>query len=129
MSVFSVHESTCTECVFSPTPGLGTEQLVSFVRLNSVKNGYAPAQNSSGELVLSYVPIGPYLMDLQPAPIGFPRFIEGNAVLVDYRAFVPNNVDLRVGDRCYICNYQLEVLTVAHWGTMDTEIELRYIGR
>ena len=128
-SVFSVQESTCSECVFAPTPGLGTEQWVSFVRLNSVRNGYAPAQNSGGELVLSYIPIGTFMMDLQPAPLGFPRHIEGTQVNVDYRGIVPNNVDLRFGDRCYLCNYQLEVFNVAHYGTEHTELELRFIGR
>jgi hypothetical protein len=129
MSVFSVQESTCIPCVFAPTPGLGTEQLVSFVRLNSVRNGYAPVQNSAGELVLSYVPIGPFMADIQPKQMSFPRYMEGNVVQIDYLGIVPNNVDIRVGDRCYLSSLQLEVVASMHYGREHTELELRQIGR
>ena len=105
MSVFGVFDATCDACVFAPVPGMDTEQLVSFARLNSVRNSYAPVQNSAGELVLSYVPIGTFIMDVQPVPLGFPRYLEGAIFNPDYRAYVLTNVDIRIGDRCYICNY------------------------
>ena len=129
MSIFSVQESTCTDCVFAPTAGLGTEKLVSFVRLNSVRNGYAPVQNSAGELVLSYTSIGPFLVDIQPKQMSFPRYQEGNVVQIDYLGIVSNNVDIRIGDRCYLSSVQLEVVASMHYGYEHTELELKQIGR
>ena len=129
MSVFAVHDASCDTCVFAPIAGVGTEQLVSFARLNSVKNGYAPVQNSSGELVLSYVPIGTLLCDIQPKSKGYPHQQQGTVAESDYLGIFTYNADVRYGDRCYLSNLQLECVKVDHWGYETTEIELLIIGR
>ena len=129
MSVFAVHDASCDACVFAPLAGVGTEQLVSFVRLNSTKNGYAPIQNSSGELVLSYVPIGTLLCDIQPKAKGYPYQQQGVVAEADYLGIFAGNADIRYGDRCYLSNLQLQCVKVDHWGGEHLEIELAIIGR
>ncbi len=128
-SVFSPSGPASGVCVFGVRDGDEAYEYISFVRLASVKNGYAPVQNSSGELVLSYVALGRFLWSLQPGTGRLPRYIAGIAVNVDMLGIFQGNVNLQPGDRTYVSGIQLEIINSSHWGSESTEVDLIQIGR
>lgn len=127
MSIFQVHDSPCG--VFAPTACANGQQFLSFVRPANVLQRRVPYQTSAGEVVLSFVHCGIFSTEIQPKPTGYNRVLHGNVVEIGFVGFLIGNQDIRVGDRAYVCNYQIEVVNVLHYFLEHTEIECKYVGR
>ena len=130
-SIFNVNEPSPDCSIFAPQAGYGTEQVVSFVRSTlRVNNNLAqPRLNSSGETGLSFATLGAYLGDVQPAATNYVRLIQGTLTQVNFRMFILGEADIREGDRCTIEGHRCEVINAQHWGSEQTELDIRYLGR
>jgi len=130
MGIFSTSEhGPCG--IFAPGGWCGDTliQDITFVRAASLLTPTAPVQNTAAEVLLSFVTLGPYTLDVQPQPAGFSRMMAGQLVKVDLLLIGMGTVDLQEGDRCTIDGRRLEVVNALHYGGHHTEIELQHLGR
>lgn len=128
MSIFSPTDGPCG--IFSPEfCGMGTQQVVTFLRSVALVQHRAPTQTAAGEVLLSFVEIGTFLLDTQPAPAGYSRMAQGILVKVDMFMYGVGFVPVQEGDRCTLSAVRLEVTNALHWGQEHTEIELQHLGR
>ena len=104
-------------------------QELSFVRPASLLHGTAPVQNAAGEVLLSFVTLGPYTLEPQPLPAGFTRMVAGQLVAIDQLFFDFARNDLQEGDRCYFEGKQLEIKNVLRYYGDHHEIECQHVGR
>ena len=129
MGIFSLSEGPCGIFAQAGWCGARTMQTIPFVRAASLVHGTAPAQNTAGEVLLSFVTLGPYTLQPQPLPAGFTRMVAGQLVAIDELFFDFGMVDLQEGDRCYLEGKQLEVKNVLRYYGDHQEIEMQQIGR
>lgn len=86
--------------------------IVSLAILRAASN----AQNSFGEVVLSFVSIGSIKVDLQPQAGGISRNVHGQVARVNFIGVVNGNPDVQEFDRSVISNVFIEVTDVLRWG-------------
>ena len=116
--------------IFAPgLCGTGFTQAITFVRAASLLHATAPVQNTAGEVLLSFVELGPYTLEVQPQPAGFTRMVAGLLVKVDVVLFGFGVVDIQEGDRCTLNGVRLEVTNALQWGQHHIEIECQHLGR
>jgi hypothetical protein len=115
--------------LFQPASGFSDYATIQFVRAAHLVAASNITVNAAGETVLSFIPVGSYTGELQPAPAGLVRLIHGVVDKVDWRFVVLGMPDIQDGDRAYIAGKQVEVVTAAQWGVEHLEAELKYIGR
>lgn len=128
MSIFSPNDGPCG--IFSPELcGMGLHQPVTFVRSAALVQHRAPTQNAAGEVLLSFIDIGTFLLEVQPAPAGYSRMAQGILVKVDVFMYGLGYVAVQEGDRCMLNGQRLEISNALHWGQEHTEIELQHMGR
>jgi hypothetical protein len=130
-SVFNVNDNIPDCSIFAPTAGYGADTFVSFVRstLKLHPDLQQPQLNSSGETVLSYVSSGTFLGSLQPASTDYRRFLHGIITEVNYKFYILGEVDIIEGDRATVEGRRVEVVNAQHWGSEQTECDLRFLGR
>ena len=129
MSIFSPNTGPCG--IFGPLGcgAGGMTQAVTFVRAASLLHGTAPVQNTAGEVLLSFVTLGPYTLDVQPLPAGFTRMVAGQLIKVDVQMFGLGVVNIQEGDRCTLDGMRLEVTNALQYGQDHIEIECQQLGR
>lgn len=122
-SIFAPTDGTCG--IFAPTYGpcnAGTQRVIAFARP-------AVTQNTSGEVVQTFVPTLALTGDYQPKPAGFQRLVLGQVVEVKSVFIVMGYAQVLEGYRCYVDGMQLEIVNVLRYGNEHTEIEFQQIGR
>ena len=130
-SVFNVNHNQPDCSIFAPQDGYGAETVLSFVRstLRVNNNLTQPRLNSSGETQLSFASIGAFLGELQPTRGAYPRFIQGTMIQVDFVFYIIGEADIREGDRATAQGHRVEVVAVNNWGSEQTDVSLKQLGR
>ena len=127
MSIYSPTDAPCG--IYGDVPGVGMTLTLSFARNAAEHYGRTPAQSPAGEVLQSYIAIGPYTGEYTPNHGGLERTKEG--VIIDIAGdFVVKGIpDIRELDRVYIGRQQLEVVAPNQFGDDHLECQLRWIGR
>lgn len=129
-SIFNIEaQPDCS--VFAETAGYGATTVVSFVRgtLRRDNNLPQPRLNSAGETSLSFKPVGSYLGELQPTRSGYMRLIQGTLIQVDFVFYIIGEADIIEGDRATVEGHRVEVVASNHWGSEQTDVQLKQLGR
>jgi len=100
----------------------GPTFVASLAILRSVSN----AQNSYGEVLLSFISVGSIKIDLQPLAGGVSRNVHGQVVRVNFLGIVSGNADVREFDRAVVSSNVIEVIDVLNFGD-HKELSLRWV--
>ena len=106
--------------VFACTDSLWTELIFQHPVLSN---------NNMGEVITEFsttcqVSVAGFLL---PDYGDRPRYLHGIIFENNYTFLVPGTADIRDGDRTFISNYPLETNNILRYGTMQTEVGLKYV--
>lgn len=82
---------------------------------------------SIGEVSLFFVSAGTVFVDLQPSRGSFLRLLQGQIEQITYTGVIQGYAALQDGDRTSVFSALLEIATVGHYGTFQTEISLKTV--
>ena len=111
-----------SSCLFvgATSPGVTTVTGVAFERPTR-------SVNSLGEVALSFASVATIAVDLQPGRGSFLRMLQGQVEATTYTGTIQGYVALQDGDRTSVYSALLEITTVGHYGTFQTEIMLKVV--
>lgn len=128
MGIFDPSDAPCG--IFEGQAGTGTRQMVSFARAAHLVEHRSPVQTSGGEVLTSWVGIGAWVFNAQPAPAGYSRMKQGILIQIHWYLFrEQGTVPVQEGDRAYIHGRQIEVTNILPYGAESMELECTHIGR
>jgi hypothetical protein len=126
-SIFQVGDTPCG--IFAPQDGESLWTTVSFARTAAAQYASNPTQTPGGEVLQSFINIGPYTGWLIPNHGGLERTEAGVIINLVYDFIVPGVVDLREGDRAYVNGRQIEIVAPNQFGQDHLEAQMKWLGR
>jgi hypothetical protein len=80
-----------------------------------------------GQTILSFVSTITVRGSWQPESEEIPRYLHGTLPEWNVKFIIGHNADVRQQDRTSLSGQSLEVVTVDHWGTFQTELRMKYV--